>query len=165
MSMTGRYLKVTPSALAKVIDVPQAAEDLIFPERDNMRECLFPWILVTSLGATGLVAVSLVRGERLLRSEVLPLLALYPVWALVQQLAFQSLLHRGLRVLTSAPVLQVAGTSTAFAAVHFGNTKLVALTLAAGVVWSLLYRRWPNLWLLAGSHTVLAALAYPLVLG
>lgn len=26
-------------------------------------------------------------------------------------------------------------------------------------------RRWPNLWLLAGSHTILAALAYPLVLG
>ena len=43
--------------------------------------------------------------------------------------------------------------------------RLLALTFLAGIMWSLLYRRWPNLWLLAGSHSILAALAYPLLLG
>lgn len=48
---------------------------------------------------------------------------------------------------------------------HVGNVALVGLTFAAGLAWSAAYRRWPNVWLLAASHTVLAALAYPLVLG
>jgi membrane protease YdiL (CAAX protease family) len=67
-------------------------------------------------------------------------------------------------MLVRAPVLQVLITAAAFACVHFGNPGLMVLTFLGGIVWSVLYRRWPNLWLLAGSHTVLAALAYPLVL-
>ena len=42
---------------------------------------------------------------------------------------------------------------------------MVALTFVGGIMWFILYRRWLNLWLLAGSQTILAALAYPLVLG
>jgi membrane protease YdiL (CAAX protease family) len=68
-------------------------------------------------------------------------------------------------VLLPSPTLQVLGTAGAYACVHVGTPTLVALTFVAGVMWSLLYRRWPNLWLIAGSHTILAALAYPLVLG
>jgi membrane protease YdiL (CAAX protease family) len=83
----------------------------------------------------------------------------------VQQLGFQGLFHRGLVVLVPSPVVQVLLSAGAFALVHFGNPALLVLTFLAGVMWSLLYRRWPNLWLIAGSHTVLAALAYPLVLG
>jgi hypothetical protein len=40
----------------------------------------------------------------------------------------------------------------------------VLLTFVAGVVWSLLYRRWPNVRPLALSHSVLAAVAYPVLL-
>lgn len=68
-------------------------------------------------------------------------------------------------MLLPAPALQVLVTAAAFASVHIGNSTLVALTFVAGLMWSLLYRRWSNLWLLAGSQTILAALAYPLVLG
>ena len=83
----------------------------------------------------------------------------------MQQLGFQGLLHRALMVLLPSPVLQVLGSAVAFACVHIENLTLFGLTLMAGVMWSLLYRRWPNLWLIAGSHSVLAALVYPLVLG
>lgn len=132
---------------------------------DNLRAGLLPVGICTLIASGGLIAWALVLGRPLLGSQVLILLALYPIWATVQQLAFQGLLHRGLMVLLRAPALQVLVTAAAFASVHIGNSTLVALTFVAGLMWSLLYRRWPNLWLLAGSQTILAALAYPLVLG
>ena len=132
---------------------------------DNLRAGLMPVGICTLIGTIGLVAWAKALGRPLLGNQVLTLLALYPVWATVQQLAFQGLLHRGLMVLLPTPTLQVLVTAAAFACVHIGNPLLVALTFVGGLMWSILYRRWPNLWLLAGSQTILAALAYPLVLG
>jgi len=131
---------------------------------DNLREGLLPVGITTFVAAAGLIGIATLRGTAVRVSDLLVLLALYPAWALVQQLAFQGLLHNRLTMLVRAPVLQVLITAAAFACVHFGNPGLMVLTFLGGIVWSVLYRRWPNLWLLAGSHTVLAALAYPLVL-
>ncbi len=133
--------------------------------RDNLMSGLVPVGVSTVVAGIGLVTWAIAHGRAVWGPEVLILLALYPVWALVQQLGFQGLFHRGLMELVPSPVLQVLGTAAAFACVHWGNPTLFGLTFMAGVAWSVLYRRWPNLWLLAGSHTVLAALAYPLVLG
>jgi len=133
--------------------------------KDNLAAGLVPVGICTVVAAAGLAAWAVARGKAVWGRDVLVLLALYPVWAIVQQLGFQGLLHRGLMVFVPSPVLQVLGTATAFACVHWGNPTLFGLTFLAGVTWSLLYRRWPNLWLIAGSHTILAALAYPLVLG
>jgi len=132
---------------------------------DNLLAGLIPVGMCTVVAGGGLVVWAAVRGRVVWGHEVLVLLALYPVWALVQQLGFQGLLHRALMVLLPSPVLQVLGSAVAFACVHIENLTLFGLTLMAGVMWSLLYRRWPNLWLIAGSHSVLAALVYPLVLG
>ena len=131
---------------------------------DNLRDGLLPVGIMTVVAAGGLIGVAALRGAEVRLSDVLVLLALYPAWALVQQLAFQGLLHRRLMMLVRAPALQVLITAVSFACVHFGNAVLMAVTFLGGIAWSLLYRRWPNLWLLAGSHTVLAALVYPLVL-
>lgn len=133
--------------------------------KDNLGAGLIPVAVCTIVAGAGLVVWAVVRGNAVWGREVLILLVLYPIWAVVQQLGFQGLLHRGLMVLLPVPALQVLGAAAAFACVHAGNPTLLALTFLAGVMWSLLYRRWPNLWLLAGSHTILAALAYPLVLG
>lgn len=133
--------------------------------RDNLGTGLVPVGIFTIVAGLGLVAWTVAQGGDLGAKSVLSLLVLYPVWAVVQQFGFQGLFHRGLMVLVPSRTLQVLGTGTAFACVHWGNPTLFGLTFVAGIAWSLLYRRWPNLWLLAGSHTVLAALAYPLVLG
>ena len=132
---------------------------------DNLRAAAPVYGLVTAALAGAVVIWALALGRSPLDASVLPLLALYPAWALVQQLAFQGILHRRLATLTRRPALSVAITSVCFASVHFGSPLLVGLTFVAGVVWSVLFMRWPNLWLLAASHTVLAALAYPLVVG
>jgi len=143
---------------------PHSWRDLGF-RRDNIVAGLVPVGASTLLVGAALLAFAAARGRPIWQPAVLVLLALYPLWALAQQFAFQGLLHRGLRVLVRPPWLQVLITAAAFASVHAGNLTLVMVTFAAGIMWSLLYRRWPNLWLLAGSHTILAALAYPLVLG
>src|SRR6266699_1642366 len=127
------------------VDRRHSWHDLGF-RRDNLTAGLLPVGVCTAVVGAGLVAFAVVQGRAVWQPAVLVLLALYPFWALAQQFTFQGLLHRGLKV-------------------HVGNAALFALTLLAGIMWSLLYRRWPNLWLLAGSHSILAALAYPLVLG
>lgn len=132
---------------------------------DNLRAAAPAYGAATAVLAGAVVTWALGIGRSPIDARVLPLLTLYPAWALVQQLAFQGILHRRLVMLTRRPVLSVAVTSACFAAVHFGNPLLVGLTFVAGVVWSVLFVRHPNLWLLAASHTVLAALAYPLVVG
>jgi membrane protease YdiL (CAAX protease family) len=131
---------------------------------DNLLAGLFPFSVMTLVAGAALIGIAIWRGTTAWSPEILILLLLYPTWALVQQLAFQGVLHRRLMLLVRPQVLQVLGTAALFALVHVGNPLLTALTFTAGVVWSLLFRRWPNLWLLAASHTVLAALAYPLVL-
>ena len=141
---------------------PHSWHELGF-RRDNLAAGLVPVGLCTLLVGAGLVALAAGKGRAVWQPTMLVLLALYPVWPLAQQFAFQGLLHRGLRVLVRVPALQVLLTAAAFASVHLGNVTLLALTFAAGIMWSVLYRRWPNLWLLAGSHSILAALAYPLL--
>ena len=147
-----------------VLRRPHSWRDLGF-RRDNLATGLIPVGVCTLVVGAGLVGFAAVQRRLVWQPEVLLLLALYPLWALAQQFAFQGLLHRGLRVLIQSPSLQVLITAAAFASVHVGNRTLLALTFSVGIMWSLFYRRWPNLWLLAGSHSVLAALAYPLVLG
>jgi hypothetical protein len=146
-----------------VVRRPHSWHDLGF-RIDNLRAALLPIASFTLAASVALVGWGLAHDHPAWTPQVGVLLAVYPVWAVVQQVAFQGLLHRGLMVLIRSPVLQILIAAAAFAAAHAGNSALVALTFAAGVSWSLLYRRWPNIWLLAASHTILAALVYPLVL-
>jgi hypothetical protein len=154
---------VTAYAIYLAMRRPHSWRDLGF-RIDNLRAALLPIASFTLAACVALVGWAFAHGQPAWSPQVGVLLAVYPVWAVVQQLAFQGLLHRGLVVLIRSPVLQILITAAAFAAVHAGNNTLMALTFAAGVSWSLLYRRWPNIWLLAASHTILAAFVYPLVL-
>lgn len=131
---------------------------------DNLRAALLPTAAITLGGATGLIGVGLWEGRTGWGAQALLLLVLYPLWALAQQFAFQGVLRRRLMLVVRPGLLQVLITAAAFASVHFGNPVLVALTFTAGLVWSAIYRYWPNLWVLAASHSILAALAYPIVL-
>ncbi len=142
---------------------PDSWRDLGF-RWDNLRAAAVPICGVTIAFAAALVIWALVLHRAPWSKQSTLLLLLYPVWALVQQGVFQGILHRQLATLWHCGWAPVLATSLAFAAVHWGNGLLVVLTFCAGLAWSLLYQRWPNLWLLAASHSVLAALAYPAVL-
>lgn len=132
---------------------------------DNLGSALAPVGAFTFLAALAIVGFAWIRGRSLWRADLAILLPVYPLWGVAQQLIFQGILHRRLMVLVRSAPVEVTLTAAAFATVHAGNLALVALTFAAGLVWSLLFRRWPNVIALGISHGVLAALAYPLVLG
>jgi hypothetical protein len=51
-----------------------------------------------------------------------------------------------------------------FAASHWPEVELVALTFAAGTFLTLIYRRVPNLWAVGIAHAILGSLAVHLVL-
>jgi membrane protease YdiL (CAAX protease family) len=135
---------------------------------DNLRDASAPILGFTS--ASGVAAIGYawaVRGGAPLSipRETLVLLPIYPLWGTAQQLVIQGIVHRRVHTLWPSRWGAIVISAFVFAALHVADPRLFALTLAAGLVWSWLFSRWPNVWLLGLSHGVLAALAYPLLLG
>ena len=89
-------------------------------------------------------------------------LALYPLWGLAQQYALQAVVFRRARA-AGAGVWAAPLAAALFALVHAPNPGLVLATFVGGIVWCELYRRVPNLFLLAVSHGALATLLLALL--
>jgi hypothetical protein len=92
------------------------------------------------------------------------ILALYPVWGLLQQFLLNSLLASNLRTLLPAGAV-VPLAAALFAIAHAPDPTLMALTFLAGCLWVPLFLRHPNLWVFGTWHGILGALAYYAVLG
>lgn len=89
---------------------------------------------------------------------------LYLPWAVLQQFVFQFYLLP--RLLVFLPAAAAVGlTAAAFASVHYPRTPVMAVTLIAGIVWALLYRRYRALLPLAISHALLGASLHYWVFG
>lgn len=112
----------------------------------------------TAIAACALGAVGLIVGRPPLLMQRLALnFAYYLVWGFAQQYALQGfvllrLLDAGLD--RSAPVTAAA----LFSLVHAPNPGLVVMTFAGGWLWCTLFRREPNLVILAVSQAVLVVL-------
>jgi membrane protease YdiL (CAAX protease family) len=89
---------------------------------------------------------------------------LYLPWALVQQVALQGILLRGLERLLP-PAAAVVGAALLFSGAHLPDLKLCALTFAGAVGWTVLFRLRRTVWPLVLSHAVLGTLTYIAVLG
>lgn len=97
----------------------------------------------------------------------------YIVWGTAQALIFFGFVHT--RIREAIPgfafkggeyVHQAAvGTATAlvFSAAHFPNWPLMGFTLAAGLIWSVLFYWRPNVWLLGLCHALLGTLLHQFV--
>ena len=101
---------------------------------------------------------------RLFTAHFFVAMLLYFPWALLQQYIFQFYLCG--RLLQLVPVaVAVALTATAFASVHFPRWPVMAVTLVAGSVWTLIYYRHRVLLPLAASHAILGAALHYWVFG
>jgi membrane protease YdiL (CAAX protease family) len=92
------------------------------------------------------------------------LVALYPIWGVVQQFLVQALLVRNLEGSLPRYGLFLVG-SCLFAIVHVPEIPLMLTTFGLGLVYIPIYLRYRNLWPLGLYHGWLGTLFYLWVLG
>lgn len=96
--------------------------------------------------------------------SALLLFAVYPVWGLCQQFFVQSLVAGNLERLGAPRALIVPVAAILFGLAHAPDVPLMALCAGAGLVWTSIFLRFPNLVPLALTHAWLGSLAYLMVL-
>ncbi|MBI4565149.1 MAG: hypothetical protein HY716_10700 [Planctomycetes bacterium] len=115
-------------------------------------------------GATLMAAYRLVAGWRPLPPSAWILFAIYPAWSFLQQFAVQSLVASNLKRLNVPPAITTAAAAALFGAAHLPDVPLAALCAAAGLAWTTIFLRAPNLVPIAVTHAWLGTLAYCWVL-
>jgi len=93
------------------------------------------------------------------RHITLSLLGGYP-WALFQQYGLQCVIGRRLRVLIPQAAAHDAVCAAIFAVLHLPNPFLTVVTFGAGYCFCALFRRCPNLFVLALAHAVASTVLY-----
>ena len=130
----------------------------------HLRPALAAAGVVILLGGALLLILGHLLGRPGLPAHFWGVVPLYLGWALVQQVALNGILARGLE--DHLPLWAVPLAAGAmFSLAHLPDLPLMGLTLLAGVLWVALYLRWPNLWALSLCHGFLGALTYYTVLG
>ena len=92
----------------------------------------------------------------------------YPIWGMFQQLLVQGVFVRTVVESASGLRPKVIATIVAavlFGAVHLPELRLAMATLVLGLVFTLIYVRWRNLWPLGLYHGWLGVFYYYWVLG
>jgi hypothetical protein len=147
-------------ALARSVDPPG-------PRAAWMAAFGFTAIALTVL-AVAAVLVARARGaslgDRFGNWHMLATAPLYFGWALLQQYIFQFYwLGRWLQLVPAWAAVVV--TALAFSAVHYPRWPVMAVTLVACTVWSLIYLRWRTLLPLVISHGLLGTALHYWVFG
>ncbi|MEP0547160.1 MAG: CPBP family glutamic-type intramembrane protease [Rhodothermales bacterium] len=113
---------------------------------------------------TGMVVVGAAQGTLTVDADLLPLLALYPAWGIVQQTLVQGFVTRHLDDAGLGPWAVTPLSAVAFGSVHVPNWKLTAATTALGAAYAPLWLRHRNVWPLGLYHGWLGAAYYRWVL-
>lgn len=96
------------------------------------------------------------HGYDRVRPDWLVVLSRFPwliVWGFLQQFVLQAFVHRRLRDVFPPRAAAIAA-AIYFALCHLPNPRLMIATFAGGWVWSICYRRHPNLLVLAVAHAL-----------
>lgn len=132
---------------------------------DNFATAARPCLFITVIGAAALLGYGVASGRVPVPRTFWVAFWLYPVYGVAQQFALQALMTRNLQGLISRRAVRVALAAACFSAAHFPDGRLMALTALAGLAFTWVYERHPNIWAIGIAHGILGALAYYLVLG
>lgn len=133
--------------------------------RDNFAPALIAHLAFVALGAVVLLGYGFAIDSLNFPPTFLVTVALYPIWGVAQQFALQNLIVRNLTGWLSSPLALAVVAALLFGLSHYPRFELVTLTLVAGVSFTLIYRRFPNLWAVGIAHGILGSLAAYIVLG
>lgn len=132
---------------------------------DNFWPALGAQLIFCAVGVVGIIVYGVATDSLELPKTFWLTLALYPIWSIAQQFALQNMIARNVAGFLSSPIAVAVVASVLFAAAHYPVLWLVALTAAAGVPWTWIYRRHPNLWAVGIAHAILGSLAVYIVVG
>ena len=132
---------------------------------DNFLPAMRAQLWFVAVGVVALITFALVSGSLFLPATFWTTIVLYPVWGVAQQFALQNLIARNLSHMFSNPLGLAICASALFGISHYPRLELVALTFVAGIAFTLVYRKFPNLWAVGIAHGVLGSLVVYNVLG
>ncbi|MBI3447732.1 MAG: CPBP family intramembrane metalloprotease [Acidobacteria bacterium] len=125
---------------------------------DNLARALSEAGIVTIAAAAGLLVaggwLGTIRPDWAVTVSRLPWLV---VWGFLQQFVLQSFVHRRVNEIVRGNAARELATAAIFALCHLPNWRLMIATFTGGWIWSILYRRNPNLFALAAAHAVSSA--------
>lgn len=132
---------------------------------DNMLEALKPSALVGLCALVPLLLYGHEQGRWPLPSTFWMIVCFYPFYGIAQQFALQVLVTRNLRPFLGQRWMRACASACLFSAAHFPDFWLMGLVFPAGLVFTWIYEKHPNIWAVGIMHGMLGALAYYLVLG
>lgn len=132
---------------------------------DNFGDTIGPHLLFAAVGSAIVLWIGSTVGTISFPHTFWLTLLLYPIWGTAQQFALQNLLARNVYAFTPNILLVSIVASVLFGASHYPRLWLVALTAGAGFPFTIMYRRFPNLWAIGIAHGILGSLAVYAVLG
>jgi membrane protease YdiL (CAAX protease family) len=124
------------------------------------------WSLVFAVPASAfLIGYGFVNDRLPIPVTFWVVLFLYPLWGIAQQFALQSLITKNLRGAIKPLPARALAVAILFSIAHFPNYWLMALVFPAGLAFTWIFEKRPNLWAIGLTHGLLGSLAYYLVLG
>lgn len=136
--------------------------------RTNLGRSVRALSLPTLAVIGGMAGFAAWQGSLSVSLELLLLVALYPVWGVLQQFLLQSIFADNLGRLgpfQDRPWLVVLSVSALFGAIHWPYPALMVATAVMGLVFTPLFFRHRQIWTLGVLHGVLGGLFYCWVLG
>lgn len=136
--------------------------------KDNFKSQFLLLLPYAALCAVLFILFALYKGNNILNWHIIPVFILYPIWGIIQQLLVVGLVAGNLQDLKKYSIpkyIIVCSTAVLFGAIHYPSTMLMAATFVMAIVYTLLYLKEKNIWVLGIYHGSLGALFYFLVLG
>ena len=123
--------------------------------------------IFSALGAIVLAGIRFKAKKFKILSWFFSLSTVYLLFGIVQQIFFQAVFTDTLRYLVDDVSLVIIFSSVFYSSFHWNwdakGIRFGLITLMSGVVWSVLYLKSPNIFLLGLSHGILASLYYFIV--
>lgn len=137
--------------------------------REGLRETLSIILPISVLSFASFVAIGLLTGKMIISWHIIPIMLLYPIWGTIQQFLMIGLIATNLRDLKAkAPIPQrsiIIIVAILFALVHYPSYELIAGTFLLALLYTFVFLKYRNLWVLGFFHGWLGCLFYFFVLG